>query len=101
MKKIILIVLILLFGNHYSLLTAQPGWIVQTIGNQYDGFNTLNFFNLNTGMVVSGYSGSPSYYGRIYRTTNSGNNRILTFNDSSHGYNKFTFINNTLIPKTY
>ena len=57
---------------------AQSGWIIQTIGSTNEGFNSIKFFTPNSGMVVSGYAGNPSFLGRIYRTTNAGQNWTYT-----------------------
>lgn len=83
MKKFILTYLIFLFLIFKTY--PQSGWIIYPIGTAYDGFNTLNFFNLNTGMVISGYAGT-GYYGRLYKTFNGGQNWTYTSFNNPDNY---------------
>jgi photosystem II stability/assembly factor-like uncharacterized protein len=96
MKKIILFLIFcfIQFSNSFS----QPGWIVQTIGNPDENFSTLKFFNPNTGMVISGYAGNPSFLGRIFRTTNAGQNWIYNnFNSPDAWLDGFYFDENNFV----
>jgi len=64
MKKIILyfIIYFLLSANCFS----QSGWIKEIVGS--DSFTSVHFFNPNTGLVIT------TYTGKIYKTTNGGQN---------------------------
>jgi photosystem II stability/assembly factor-like uncharacterized protein len=72
MKKIILS-FICIFSLFSNIAYSQSGWIQQYIGSYDDGFKTLQFFNQNTGIVVSGFKGF------IYKTTNAGQNWLSSF----------------------
>ena len=85
MKNIIsfIIVLVLFYSNGYS----QRGWFTQNPKPPFVQYNSVKFFDSNTGIIAGAY-------GLIIKTTNGGNSFNVYNSPLSYDIYKLSFINN-------
>jgi len=94
-KMRIVLIGIIFYSLLFSNCFPQSGWVKQTIGYSYDYIPVIKFFNQNKGIAFSEWNGMPSYYGRIFKTTNAGVNWTSTLSPYPDSYYDFYSFNDS------